>query len=212
MAKGGTKQAESPQERFMAQHAREVYDDWKKRWQPLQKQLASSITAMGATDSPQRKLVSGKAATDTMIQFSDASKKLEKTLTNSGAGLGSGRMVMATTGLDDDASKSRAMGLMVSDQQINDAYVQGLSALTSIGQGERAQVNDALGIQARQGAQQAQADAEIALANRAGNAELIGQFAGYGLQQGMKPKGSPGLPNLGVNQDAGIQPMSPTYA
>jgi hypothetical protein len=210
MAKGGTKQAESPQERFMAQHAREVYDDWKKRWQPLQKQLASSITAMGDADSAQRKLASGKASTDTAIQFKAASDKLEKTLANSGASLGSGRMVMSTTGLDDDAAKSRAMGLTVSDQQINDAYVQGLSALTSIGQGERAQVGDALGIQARQGAQQAQADAEIALANRAGNAELIGQFAGYGLQQGMKPKGSPGLPNM--NLDAGIQPMSPSYA
>lgn len=210
MAKGGDKQKESPQERLQAEHAREVYTDWKKRWLPLQQQLARSVTAMGDVDSNQRKLASGKATTDTAIQFKAASDKLEKTITNSGAGLGSGRMVTATTGLDDDASKSRAMGLMVSDQQIDDAYIQGLSALTSIGQGERAQVGDALGIQARQGAQQAQMDAEIALANRAGNAELIGQFAGYGLQQGMKPKGSPGLPNM--NLDAGIQPTNPSLA
>jgi hypothetical protein len=206
---GGDEQTETPQERVQAQHAREVYTDWKKRWLPLQQQLARSVTAAGALDSKERKAAAGRASTDTAIQFQDATDKLEKTLTNSGAGLGSGRSAMAMTGLEDDAAKSRAMGLTISDQQVNDAYIEGLSALTSIGQGERAQVSDALGIQATQSARQSQADAQTSFENRAGLAELGGQFVGYGLQRTMT-KGSPGLPEF--NQDAGIQPVAPTLA
>jgi hypothetical protein len=191
---------ETAQERALAQHARDSYTDWKQRWLPLQKQLARSITAAGDENSPQRGLAAGKASTDTAIQFADAGSKLEKQLTATGAGLNSGRAVMATTGLGDDAAKSTGMGLTISDQQMNDAYVEGLAALTSIGQGQRAQVGDAMGLQARQSAQQAQTDASIALENRAGNAELVGQFAGYGLQQGLK--GAPGTPQYSYNNDA----------
>jgi hypothetical protein len=120
---------------------------------------------------------------------------------------------MATSGLSDDAAKSTGMGLTISDQQMNDAYVEGLAALTSLGQGQRAQVGDAMGLQARQSAQQAQTDASIALENRAGNAELIGQFAGYGLQQGLKgQKGAPGTPQYRYNNDAGVQVLNPGLA
>lgn len=207
---GGDKQTETPQERLQAEHAREVYADWKKRWLPLQQQLARSVTASGAVDSKERKAAIGRASTDTAIQFADATDKLEKTLANSGAGLGSGRSAMAMTGVNDDMAKSRAMGLTITDQQVNDAYIEGLSALTSIGQGERAQVSDSLGIQANQSARQAQADAETSFQNRAGMAELGGQFVGYGLQRAMKTPGSPGIPQY--NQDAGIQPITSTLA
>jgi hypothetical protein len=201
---GSPQQQETSEQRALADHARASYTDWKQRWLPLQKQLARSITAAGDADSPQRKLAAGKTSTDTAIGFSDAGAKLEKSLTNSGAGLGSGRSVMAMVGLGDDAAKSTGMGLTISDQQINDAYVEGLSALTSIGQGQRAQVGDAMATQATQSARQSAMDAETALASRAGNAEMLGQFAGLGLQQSMKSKGSPGLPNF--NMDAGVQP------
>lgn len=210
MGGGDGQQQETAQERALAQHAKDSYADWKQRWLPLQKQLARSITASAAEGSPQRGLAAGKASTDTAIQFADAGAKLEKQLTNQGAGLGSGRFAMATTGLGDDAAKSTGTGLMISDQQINDAYIEGLSALTSLGQGQRAQVGDAMGLQARQSAQQAQADASVALENRAGNAELLGQFAGYGLQQGMKGLGGGG--QYSYNNDASGMQYSRTGA
>lgn len=210
---GGDKVQETPQQRAMAEFARKSFDDFKTRWAPLQRRLAAQIQMAGKADSPAERLAEGKASTDTAIKFSEASKEAEKRLTGSGAGLGSPRATAAMAGMSDDQATSTGLGLSIADQQIEDAYIEGLGALTAMGRGERASVGDALGVQARQSMRQATADAETSLSNRAGVAGLAGQFAGYGLQQGLKGWG-PGADGGGYNymNDASGDLYSPTGA
>jgi hypothetical protein len=74
---------------------------------------------------------------------------------------------------------------MMSEQQVDDAYTQGLGALTALGRGERASVGSSLTQMARQSASQAANDASISLMNRQGDAAMAGQLVGFGVQQGM---------------------------
>lgn len=208
---GGDPVQETPQQRAQAEFARKSFDDFKQRWLPLQRGLAAQIQFAGRANSPAERLAEGKASTDIAIKFSEATKTAEQRLAGSGAGLGSPKTTAVMSGMADDQAASAGLGLSIADQQIDDAYIQGLSALTAMGRGERASVGDALGTQARQSARQAAVDAETSLSNRAGTAGLLGQFAGYGLQQGMKGWGGGGkLPEM--NQDAGIQPLGPWVA
>jgi hypothetical protein len=178
---------ETAQQRAMADYAINRWADWKQRWLPVQKHLTAQIQAMGKPGSAAREAAAGKVVTDTTMQFGRAQGAVQKALTNSGAAAGSSRFNLGVTGLGEDQAKSRGLGLMASDQMIDDAYVQGLSAITATGRGERAIVADSLGRQAQQSTRQAMADAEASATERAGNAALIGQFAGYGLQRAMSP-------------------------
>jgi hypothetical protein len=178
---------ETSQQRAMAEYAINQWADWKQRWLPVQKHLTAQIQAMGKPGSAAREAAAGKVATDTTVQFGRAQGTVQKVLANSGARVGSGRFNAAVTGLGQDQATSKGLGLALSDQMVDDAYVQGLSAIAATGRGERAAVADSLGRQAQQSSRQAMADAEAAATERSGNAALIGQFAGYGLQRAMSP-------------------------
>ena len=191
MGGGGGQQQETSAQRAMAEHATNLLADYKARWLPVQQQLASQIEAEGAPGSAARKEAVGKASTDTAIQFDQAKGALEKSLTNSGAAPGSGKSNLAITGMGADAAKSTGLSAMISDQQIDDAYMKGLSALTAIGRGERASVGNALASQAQQSSYQASADANASLMERQGIAGAVGQVAGYGLQSAMSRQSPP---------------------
>lgn len=201
MGKGPDKVEETPQERALAEHARNVFDDYKRRWLPVQLNLAEQIKAMGAPDSMERKQAAGKASTDVAIKFAGAQGALEKSLSNSGVGVGSSRGKLAVAGMGDDRARSTGLSTMISDQQVDDAYTRGLTALMMAGRGERATVGNALADQAQQSARQATADAEASLLERQGQYQLAGQFAGLGLQQAITgygktpPVGSGSNPN-----------------
>ncbi len=186
MSKGGEVQ-ETPQQRAMAEHAMNLMQDYKARWLPVQQKLAKQVETMGAEGSAARREAAGKAATDTQIEFSRAQGAMEKGLANAGAAAGSSRANLATTGLGADLAKSKGLSTMISNQQIEDAYTQGLGALMNIGQGKAASVANSMAIQAQQSGYQARADAQAALAEKQGYGELAGQAAGYGLQSAMAP-------------------------
>lgn len=185
MSKGGSKVKETPQQRAMAEHAANLYADYKKRWLPVQQNLAAQVQEMGKADSSARHLATGKAATDTAAQFAGAQGALEKTLANS-TGLGSSRAKLAITGMGEDRAKATGLGTTIADQQIDDAYTEALGALAATGRGERAQVSNSLTRQAGMSAHQAQADAQAALTERMGQARVVGTVAGYGMQRWMK--------------------------
>jgi hypothetical protein len=186
MGGGGNKVEETAAQKAMMTFAVNQFADYKQRWLPVQKHLADTIIKSGAPDSAARDLARGKTSTDNAIAFSRSAGVLEKSLANAGAAPGSSRANLAVTGMGEDQARSGGLGLMVADQQIDDAYTQGLAALTQIGRGERAGVANSLADQARTSAGQAAADAQASLNERAGYAEMAGQFAGYGLQQAMK--------------------------
>ena len=194
MSKGG-EQGETVAQRAAANHAANLLVDYKKRWLPVQQRLGQQIQAMGAPDSAARRGAAGRASTDNAIAFSKAQGAVESRLAAQGAAPGSGRAIAAGEGLNEDAATSRGLGMMVADQHIDDAYLAGLGALAATGRGERAAVGDSMGRIAAQSGAQARADAEASALRRAGNAEVVGQLAGYGLQQAFKaptPQG-PGM-------------------
>lgn len=188
-SKAGT-QPETSQERAQAQHAVDLLNDYKQRWLPVQKRLASTIEQEGAPNSAARRLAEGKASTDTAMSFDTANQKLEKGLSNSGVLPGSSRANLAITGLGTDEASSAGLGHLMSEQQVDDAYTQGLGALTALGRGERASVGNSLTQQAKTSAAQASSDAAISLANRQGDAALAGNVVGFGVQQGMSKMGT----------------------
>jgi hypothetical protein len=181
--------AETPQERALAEVAMARMEDWRKRWAPLQRKLAEDVRADGAPDSSARRLAAGKSTTDNAVRFGDAREKLEGVLTAGGAAPGSGKFKVASAGLSQDQSTSRALGMVASDQAIDDAYVRGLSKVAAMGQGQAGAAIEGMGATARRSAAQAAQDAEIALSRRAGNAQLGAQVAGFGLAGGFNGMG-----------------------
>lgn len=183
-------QQQTPQELALAQHAQAQLQDYQQRWLPVQKRLASTIEQEGAPNSAARRLAEGKASTDTAMSFDKSNQQLEKGMSNAGVLPGSSRANLAVAGLGTDTASSTGLGHLMSDQQIDDAYTQGLGALTALGRGERATVGNSLTGMAKASAAQSQADAYSSLMNRAGDAQLAGQVVGFGVQQGAQLAGS----------------------
>jgi hypothetical protein len=163
VGKGPDKVEETPQERALSEYASAQLADYKKRWLPVQQNLASQIQQMGEADSFERRQAGGKAGTDTAIKFAGAQGALQKSLANSGVGVGSSRGKLAVAGMGDDEAKSRGLGAVIADQQIDDAYTRGLGSLVALGRGDKAQVGNSLAQQATQSARQASQDAQISL-------------------------------------------------
>lgn len=174
---------ETPQQKALAEVAMKQLADYRQRWAPLQRQLASKITGAGAPDSRERRQSAGKAATDNAVQFGDVERQVTSA-TSAATGLGSSRTKLAIAGTGDDKATSRALGLAGADQAVDDAYMQGLGMLTAMGRGERAGAVQGMAEVAARSGRQATADAATSLRRRAGNAQLAGQVAGFGLAGG----------------------------
>lgn len=187
MSKGGNQVQETPAQLALAQYAQDQMADYKARWLPVQQRLAAQIQNIGKPGSAERRAATGRASTDTAIQFTQAAGALEKALAKTGVGVGSSRGKLAIAGLSTDEARSRGLGMTVAEQQVEDAYTKGLTALMQQGRGEKATVTGSLGSQAEMSARQARSDAAMALEERVGYAGLAGTAAGYGLQQALKP-------------------------
>jgi hypothetical protein len=204
-------QQETSQERALAEHAQLQMNDYRQRWLPVQKKLAAQIEQMGEPNSAARRLAAGKASTDTAMSFDKAGGALERGMSNTGVLPGSSRANLAITGLGTDAAASTGLGHMMSEQQIDDAYTQGLGALTALGRGERASVGSSMTNMAKQSATQAAADAQASLMNRQGEYQIAGQVVGFGLQQGMSRVGTPAGTSFGVNSSTPMDYSSGRY-
>jgi len=173
-------QDETPQQRTMVQMALNKVQDYKKRWLPLQKQLASHIAEAGKPGSSASKASRGVASTSTEAEFAGARTGLETKLAQTG-GLGSSRSKLAITGMGEDAATAQGLGLTGADQQVDDAYVSGLNTIMALGQGQQAGAVEGVTRQAAVSGRQASADAALSLERRMGNAQLATQFVGMGL-------------------------------
>lgn len=198
---GGVKQ--TPAQRAMAEVAVQQLTDFKQRWQPVQRQLADTIVKAGQRDSTERERARGMATTDAAAQFGDAQTKLREQTQAAGLG-GSSKQKLAIAGLSDDAAISTGMGVAGADQQIDDAYVQGLGQVMALGRGEKATAVQGMSDIARRSGQQAANDAGMALQRRAGNAQVVGQALGLGMSGALSP--APAAPNTfsGTNDFSGV--------
>lgn len=176
---------ETPQQAALVEKARAQYNDYKARWLPLQQRMASQIEDLGKADSADRMRAKGRANVETQAKFSQARGAVEKSLTNSGRGPGSAAFNLGVTGLAEDTATSRGAGMAGADQAIDNAYIQGLGALTAIGRGEKATAMQGETQLAAMSGRQAAADAQASAEVRAGNMQLAGMVAGYGLNASM---------------------------
>lgn len=184
---------ETPQQRALAEYAMRMMQDYKQRWLPVQKQLAAQIQQQGADGSAMRESAVGKRATDVAMTFGNGAGVLAKTLSNNGVNLGSSRAKLAVEGMGLDEAKTRGIGAMVTEQQIDDAYLKGLSALAATGRGERVAASEGLVDRARSSARDAQLSAETSAAERANIGGMVGQAAGLGLYGALGKESSPGF-------------------
>lgn len=171
---------ETPQQRAMVQMALNKVQDYKKRWLPLQKQLAEHIAATAKPGSSASKAARGVTSTTTETEFAGARTGLESRLAQTG-GLGSSRSKLAIAGMGEDTATAQGLGITGADQQVDDAYVSGLSTIMALGQGQQGAAIEGVTRQAAASGRQAQADADLSLQRRMGNAQLVAQFAGTGL-------------------------------
>ncbi|MEY4429535.1 MAG: hypothetical protein RLZZ182_2224 [Pseudomonadota bacterium] len=193
MGKKGNQVQETSQQRALADYASAQMADYKARWLPVQQNLAAQIKEMGVDGSRAEVRAEGRASNDAAASFGKAEGVMERALAKN-VNLGSSRAKLAITGQADDEATSRGLGVTMADQQIDDAYTEGLSALAAAGRGERQAVGNSLMRQAESSGRQAAADAEASLMARAGNARVAGQAVGLGLQQGLGSLGSGGAP------------------
>ena len=70
------------------------------------------------------------------------------------------------------------MGKMMADAAVKKGYIQGLTSLSQIGQGQQAQVSSSMADQAQASQATSQAAADAALMNAEGNAGAIGTAIG----------------------------------
>lgn len=197
----GVKQ--TAQQRAQAEVAVQQLQDFKQRWQPVQKQLAETIIRQGERGSFQREQARGMAATDTAAQFGQAQQQVRERTEAAGLG-GSTRQKLGIAGLGDDQAISAGMGIENADQRIDDAYVQGLGQLMALGRGEKATAVQGIGQMARMSGQQAASDANMALQRRAGEAQLAGQALGIGMSGALGQSGAAPNAFTGANDFSGV--------
>lgn len=176
---------ETPQQRAMVELALNQVKDYKTRWLPLQKNLATHIADTFKPGSSARKSAEGAASTSTEAQFADARTGLESTLARTG-GLGSGKSKLAIAGMGEDQATATGMGLVGANDAVDDAYIGGLGTIAALGRGQKAGAIEGLTQQAAMSGRQASEDARASLEHRMGNAQLVGQLAGTGFGL-MKP-------------------------
>lgn len=210
MGKSSGETKETPQQAAMVERAQNQLADYKARWLPVQKQFARQIEGLKDSNSGERQRARGHAAVEAQAQFGRAQGALEKNLSNTGRGPGSGAFAMGNTGMAADLATSKGAGIAVADQAIDDAYVSGLSALTALGRGEKATAMQSGAQVAALSGRQASADAAASAAAQAGNMELIGTVAGYGLANAMKakPTDTPVADQRGYGMGAAGAPVS----
>lgn len=179
---------ETPQQAAMVERAQSQMADYKARWLPLQQRMAKQVGELGASDSPTRQKVQGRAATETTARFQKAGSAVEKSLTNAGSGPGSAKFKLGVTGMGADQATSRGLGMTAADQSIDDAYIAGLGNLSAIGRGEKAMANQGLANSAAMSGRQAANDAEMSMQEQMGYAQVAGQVAGVGLNSLMTPR------------------------
>lgn len=185
---------ESEAERLQAEMGAQQMADWQARWKPVLMKFAADAEKAGAADSPERRRAEAMRGIDTAARFAQGQEAALRSASQSGA-FGSARQKLAVTGMGADQATSNAFGRVAADQAVTDATTQGLGTAAQMGRSGFNTAARAVGGQADVQSRMAQQDAELSLANRAGNAQLAAAAigAGIGLWQGMPKTPDDGL-------------------
>jgi hypothetical protein len=175
----GTVQA-SPQEQALAQIGAARFEDYQARWLPVQQHLGSVVADMGKEGSWQREEAKGKGNVDAAEAFAKTEQQTEARRMASGINVGSSAFKLGVTGSAIDEARAKGAGINSGNQQIDRAYLSGLSTMMQLGRGQSATAASGLAISGELGSREAITAAQESAAERAGNYEL----AGYGIGLG----------------------------
>lgn len=189
MAKGGSS---SPQEtaadRAVAEVAKGRVDDFRQRWAPQQRKLATQIDAMGAPDSFERRRAAGAVTADTDVAFANVA---DKALSNTAqvGGLGSSGQKLGIGDMADAQATTVGLGTNNADLGVDAARLKGLTGVVARGQGKQASADSGLVAEANMQRQVANEAADAALQRDMGTAMLVGKAAGVAAGQFSSPNG-----------------------
>jgi hypothetical protein len=190
MAKqGGGGPQETEADRAVAEVARARVADFRTRWAPQTRRLASDIDAMGAADSVERRGLRGSVTTDTDVAFTQAGEKQLSAASATGNFGGAGQK-LGIGELGDAQATSVGLGTNQAELNVDAAHKVGLAGVVARGQGREAMADSGLLTQAQMQRQVANADAAAALEDDMGVAGLVGQAAGIALGQGLNTTGT----------------------
>lgn len=189
MGQGNGQVEQTAQQRAKLNIANEQIQDWRTRWMPQLTNFSKTLDRAAAPDSYERRHATALAGTDTSVKFAQAQDKALGLASANGA-VGSAKQKLGLTGMGSDEATSAALGSVAADQAVDDSTVQGYKGIAAIAKGEKADTLNAMGRQAALSGQQAAADAENSLNERAGYAGLAGKLVGTGTGLWMGGGGS----------------------
>lgn len=183
---GGNQIPETPLQKAQAQVASQQWQDYQKRWLPVQQFF---IQRTESNLPAKRAYLEGVGNTDVRGQFENAREGLNAALSQRGALPGSNASVFGNEKLA--SSKGQALGLNRTnvDDAVTRQYLGGLQDIVQMGRGQQATSDAALSDIAGMSGRSAAAQAQAAEQEAAGLGEAIGTGVGlgggYGLSQYM---------------------------
>lgn len=203
MGKSADEPEESPQMRAVAERAANQLQDFEVRWKPAQQKLIDGVRGMASPNSSERRSAKGVANVENQRAFSEARKGLQEATAQAGQDVAGSKAKLGGDAIDTAQATSRGLGMASADQDVDEAYISGLTQIAALGKGEQAASNSGLMTSAQMGERQAQADAQAALEQSMAQSQALGTVAGAGL--GAAASGLKGAmaPTAGGTQHSG---------
>jgi hypothetical protein len=168
---------ETPQEKALAELALNRYQDYKQRWLPLQQRAIEVVEGFNKEGSWERERAQTNAGA-VGTQIDEVSDQVADADMNRGVDAGSSNFKLRQGALGDAKSKSVGIARAGADEEIDNAYVEGISNLMRIGSNQAAQGARSMGDAASVAVGAERAGAMEGAARRAGNYELAGTAIG----------------------------------
>lgn len=184
--------AESPLQKAQADVASKQWQDYSKRWVPVQSYFSNRTQSNLAG---KKQLAEAGVNTDLQQQYGKAGSQLNAALASRGVGAGSSKDIFANAGLSLDQAAAAGSGKSSADAAVTRQYESGLQDIVGMGRGQKASSDQALSTLADLSGKQAESSAQIAEQNAAGLGQaagtLIGTPGGWGLGAALNQQSKP---------------------
>jgi hypothetical protein len=175
--------APTQQELQLQQNVIAQFQDYQKRWLPVQDHLGDVVSSMGKSDSWQRKEAEGKANVDTSTQFDQALHQKESQAMSHGINVGSANFKLGVTGAATAEAHAKGAAIEQGNEQITRAYLGGLNSIAQAGNKIAGTATQGLGMSAEIASREAITQSQEDNATRYANMKAAGM--GIGLAGGL---------------------------
>lgn len=187
MSKGNDVE-QTPEERELGLIATERWNDYQRRFVPVENEYIQSVQKTDSDFSEAR----GQTASAVQQSFAPAEDGLADNLFAQGITPDSGKFTAASEGLGRDRGLSMGTGLNETDVAVDNQHFQGLQNVVQMGQGQAADAVTGMGNVAADATRDSIARANTSYQNRQAGLHLAGTVAGAGTHA--YTNRSPGLP------------------